>query len=83
MRGSLFTAVVVASLGPLGFVALYLPSAGPAPGLTVILALLVFLAPLAVWLGFSERIASAGGLTAFVEAYLGFPDIVDKLRGTT
>jgi amino acid transporter len=37
----------------------------------VTLALLVFLAPLAIWRGFSERVASAGGLAAFVEAASG------------
>lgn len=71
-----FTGAVVASIGgPLALIALYLPGAEGdafgASGLTTLLALLVFLAPLAVWLGFSQRIASAGGLTAFVEASVG------------
>lgn len=76
VSGPVFLGGVVASIGgPLALVALYLPGAAgdglAASGLTVLLALLVFLAPLAVWLGFSERIASAGGLAAFVEAAAG------------
>jgi hypothetical protein len=72
----LFVGAVVASIGgPLALIALYLPGAAgdafASSGLTTLLALLVFLAPLAVWLGFSERIASAGGLAAFVEAAVG------------
>src|SRR5215472_15953784 len=74
--GPVFLGAVVASVGgPLALVALYLPGAAgdglAALGLTVTLALLVFLAPLAIWLGFSERVASAGGLAAFVEAAAG------------
>ena len=76
MRSSLFVGTVVASIGgPLALIALFLPGAAggalPASGLTMVLALLVFVAPLAIWLGFSEQIASAGGLTAFVEAAVG------------
>jgi amino acid transporter len=71
-----FLGAVVASIGgPLGLVALYVPGAAgdalPAAGLTTVLALVVFLAPLAIWLGFSRRVASAGGLAAFVEAAAG------------
>jgi amino acid transporter len=69
-----FVGAVVASIGgPLALVALNVPGgdAARASGLTTLLAILVFLAPLAVWLGFSERIASAGGLAAFVEAAAG------------
>ena len=40
-------------------------------GLVVVLAVAVFAAPLAIWLAFSERIVSAGGLSAFVEAAVG------------
>ena len=76
MRSSLFVGTVVASIGgPLALITLFLPGAAggaqPASGLTIVLALLVFGAPLAIWLGFSEQIASAGGLTAFVEAAAG------------
>jgi hypothetical protein len=72
----IFFGAVVASIGgPLALFALYLPGAADgaltASGLVVTLALLVFIAPLAVWLGFSERVASAGGLSAFVEAAAG------------
>jgi amino acid transporter len=71
-----FLGAVVASIGgPLALVALYLPGAAgdalPVSGLAAALAVLVFVAPLAIWLGFSERIASAGGLAAFVEAAAG------------
>lgn len=74
--GVVFVGAVGASIGgPLALVALLLPGAAgdalPVSGLTALLAILVFLAPLAVWLGFSERIASAGGLAAFVEAAAG------------
>jgi hypothetical protein len=40
-------------------------------GLVVLLAVAVFGVPLAIWVRFSERIASAGGLSAFVEAAVG------------
>ncbi|HEY4412812.1 MAG TPA: hypothetical protein VGN06_07425, partial [Gaiellaceae bacterium] len=45
-------------------------------GLVVALALVVFAAPLAIWLAFSKRIASAGGLSAFVGAAAGRPAAV-------
>jgi hypothetical protein len=71
-----FVGAAVASIGgPLALVSLYLPGAAgralSSSGLTVALAVAVFVAPLAVWLGYSERVASAGGLTAFVEAAAG------------
>ena len=76
MRPSVFIGVVVASIGgPLALATIYLPGiagdALPASGLTIVLAVIVFLAPLAIWLGYSKQIASAGGLTAFVEAAAG------------
>jgi hypothetical protein len=40
-------------------------------GLIVLLALAVFAAPLALWLVYSRRVVSPGGLTAFVEAAAG------------
>lgn len=40
-------------------------------GLVVLLALAVFSAPLVLWLVYSRRIVSPGGLTAFVEAAAG------------
>jgi amino acid transporter len=42
-----------------------------ADGLAVALALLVFSFPLAIWAAFSKRVASGGGLTAFVAAVAG------------
>lgn len=72
----LFVGAAVASIGgPLALVSLYVPSAAgsavSSSGLTVLLAVAVFVAPLAVWLGYSERIVSSGGLAAFVEAAAG------------
>jgi amino acid transporter len=72
----LFAGAAIASIGgPLALVAFYLPGAAGgaigASGLTAAIAIVVFLAPLAVWLGYSERVASAGGLAAFVEAAAG------------
>ena len=73
---SLFLGAAIASVGgPLALVALYFPGASggaiTSAARVAALAIIVFLAPLAVWLGFSERIASAGGLAAFVEAAAG------------
>jgi len=72
----LFVGAAVASIGgPLALVSLYVPGAAgravSSSGLTVALATTVFLAPLAVWLGYSERVVSAGGLAAFVEGAAG------------
>jgi len=72
----LFLGFAVASIGgPLALSSLYVAgAAGPAigsAGLTTLLALVAFLPALAIWLGFSRRIASAGGLYAFVEAAAG------------
>src|SRR5207245_11265941 len=39
--------------------------------LTVVMATLLFVFPLAIWYRYSERIASSGGLYAFVEAATG------------
>jgi amino acid transporter len=74
---SLLLGFAVASIG--GPVALlsFLPGAAgesvDSAGLVVVLALLVFGAPLAIWSAFSKRIATAGGLSAFVEAAFGRP----------
>jgi len=73
---ALFLGAAIASIGgPLALVSLYVPGAAGGAvsslGLTVALAVVVFLVPLAIWLAYSERIASAGGLTAFVEAATG------------
>jgi hypothetical protein len=55
--------------------ALYIPStldgAASSAGLVTAMASLVFLLPLLIWYRYSERIASNGGLYAFVEAATG------------
>jgi len=68
--------VVVASLGgPLALAALYAPhilaDASASAGLATLAAAVVFLAPLAVWLGYSRHLQTSGGLFAFVEAAAG------------
>jgi hypothetical protein len=72
----LFVGFAIASIG--GPLALpnFLPGAAgdegiASAGLVVLLALLVFAAPLALWLVYSRRVVSPGGLTAFVEAAVG------------
>lgn len=72
----LLLGVAVASIGgPLALGALYLPvplgDAVPSSGLATAIAIAVFAAPVAIWLSYSRRIASTGGLTAFVEAGVG------------
>ena len=69
----LFTGFAVASIGgPLALATIFVPQAvAGATGLAVLLGIVVFLAPLALWLRYSERITSPGGLTAFVEAAAG------------
>jgi hypothetical protein len=61
--------------GPLALAALSAPAlvgdASDSAGLAMVAAAVVFLAPLAIWLLYSRRIASSGGLTAFVEAAAG------------
>lgn len=59
----------VASIG--GPLALLSFAPSEADGLAIALSLLVFAAPLGIWVAFSGRIASAGGLSAFVEAAAG------------
>ena len=68
--------VVVTSLGgPLALAALYAPhilaEVHASAGLASSAAAVVFLVPLAVWLGYSRRVQSGGGLFAFVEAAAG------------
>jgi amino acid transporter len=72
----LFAGAAIASFGgPLALVALYLPAAAGgairSSTLVVALALVVFAAPLLVWLIYSRAIVSSGGLSAFVEAAVG------------
>ncbi len=70
----------VASIGgPLALLSFLPGTAGGAvgsAGLVAALALAVFLVPLAVWLAFSGRVVSGGGLSAFVEAAAGRPAAV-------
>jgi hypothetical protein len=69
----LFAGFAVASIGgPLALAALYVPgAAGRAAALTTLAGVVVFAVPVAIWLRYSERIVSAGGLAAFVEAAAG------------
>jgi amino acid transporter len=70
----------VASIGgPIALISFLPGAAGDAvdsAGLVVALALVVFAAPLAIWLAFSQRVVSSGGLSAFVEAAAGRPAAV-------
>ena len=71
-----FLGVVIASLGgPLALAGLYAPhivaDASASAGLAVVAAAVVFVVPLAIWLGYSRQVQSAGGLFAFVEAAAG------------
>lgn len=71
----LFVGFAVASIGgPLALPTLLPGAAGDSvdsAALVVVLALAVFAVPLAIWLSYSQRVVSAGGLTAFVDAAAG------------
>jgi amino acid transporter len=71
----LFLGFGVASIGgPIALVSFLPGAAGDAldsAGLVVVLALAVFAAPLGIWLAFSRRVVSPGGLSAFVGAAAG------------
>ncbi|HEY7420388.1 MAG TPA: hypothetical protein VH541_00130 [Gaiellaceae bacterium] len=74
----LFVGLAIASIGgPLALLNLLPGAAGDdgieSAGLVVLLALAVFAAPLTLWLFYSRRIVSPGGLTAFVDAAAGRP----------
>src|SRR5262249_58178850 len=74
----LFVGLAIASIGGPLALANFLPgTAGDdgieSAGLVVLLALLVFAAPLTIWLVYSRRVVSPGGLTAFVDAAAGRP----------
>jgi amino acid transporter len=71
-----FAGVAVASFGgPLALAAMAAPGlaadASESAGLAMLAAVVVFTAPLAIWLRYSRHINSAGGLYAFVEAAAG------------
>jgi hypothetical protein len=76
----LFVGFAIASIGGPLALANFLPStAGDAiesAGLVVLLGLAVFAAPLTLWLVYSRRVVSPGGLTAFVDAAAGRPTAV-------
>jgi hypothetical protein len=72
----LFVGFAIASIGgPLALPNFLPGTAGDdgieSAGLVVLLALAVFAAPLALWLVYSRRVVSPGGLTAFVAAAAG------------
>jgi hypothetical protein len=71
----LYTGFAAASIGgPLALLTLFPGVAGAgvaSAGLVVTLGVALFAVPLATWLGYSRRIVSAGGLTAFVAAATG------------
>jgi hypothetical protein len=74
----LFVGFAVASIGGPLALANFLPGvAGDeaigSAGLVVALAVAVFAAPLTLWLVYSRRVVSQGGLTAFVDAAAGRP----------
>jgi hypothetical protein len=72
---ALFAGFAAASIGgPLVLLSLFPGVAGDgadSAGLVVALALFLFAVPLGIWLVYSQRIVSAGGLTAFVAAAAG------------
>src|SRR5207244_6593168 len=74
----LFVGFAIASIGGPLALANFLPgTAGDeaigSSGLVVALAVTVFAAPLTLWLVYSRRVVSPGGLTAFVDAAAGRP----------
>jgi hypothetical protein len=66
----LFGGFTVSAIGgPLALAALFVPgAAGNAPALSTLIGIALFTAPLAIWVGYSRRVASPGGLAAFVES---------------
>ncbi len=68
-----FTGVAIASFGgPLALAGLMAPGVlgdgSASAGLAMLAAVVVFTAPLAIWLRYSRHVSSSGGLYAFVEA---------------
>ena len=74
---SLYVGFAIASIGgPLALVTLFPGTAGDgtdSAGLVVAAAVVLFAAPLAIWLAFSRTVVSPGGLSAFVAAAAGRP----------
>ena len=75
LSAPLFAGFAVAAIGgPLALPSILPGVAGDAissAGLVVLVALALFAAPLAIWLSYSRRVVSPGGLTAFVDATSG------------
>lgn len=76
MANVVFYGIAVASVGgPLALVTLFLPNTlanfQSSSGLAVLLAAVAFGLPLAAWIGYASRIASPGGLYAYVEVAAG------------
>jgi hypothetical protein len=76
LPAALLAGIAIASIGgPLALGAQYLAAplgdAVPSAGLATVIAIAAFAAPIAIWISFSRRIVTAGGLTAFVEAGAG------------
>ena len=74
----LFVGFAIASIGGPLALANFLPGTAAdeaigSAGLVVALAVAVFAAPLTLWLVYSRRVVSPGGLTAFVDAAAGRP----------
>ena len=73
----LFVGLAIASIGGPLALANFLPGvAGDAigsAGLVVVLAVAVFAAPFTIWLVYSGRVVTPGGLTGFVDAAAGRP----------
>jgi hypothetical protein len=73
----LFAGFAIAAIGgPLALPSILPGAAGDATGsagLVVVLGVALFVAPLAIWMSFSRRVVSPGGLSAFVDAAAGRP----------
>lgn len=74
--GWAFTGMAVTSIGgPLALAALVAPgvlgAASGSAGLVMVAAVVVFAAPLVIWLRYARHVHSAGGLYAFTEAAAG------------
>jgi amino acid transporter len=75
LRPSLYVGFAVASIGgPLALLTIFPGVAADgieSAALVVVLALVLFAAPVAIWLAFSRDVVTSGGLTAFVDAAMG------------
>jgi hypothetical protein len=75
LSGVLFVGFAMASIGgPLALLTLFPGTAGDGAdtaGIVVGLALLVFAVPLGIWLAYSRRVVTPGGLSGFVAAAAG------------